>query len=256
MIKVNLLGGAKKSFATDSLVLDCDGLALDRLLEILGTKKPENAPDLDVDNILVAVNGVDSSALDGGNTTVNSGDTVSIIPVIHGGAQPIFRVQDTDAAIVPVRGGGSLDYGFLDSLRAQFPDATIQAVSSDYVLNASHARKILAISLESKKRGTLLSDKLETDILLRFSATTQISRAISDLGIRPDRDFVIIALGDRPSLEGIVGQLSDMADPQVLLRDNSADLQRRLEISKEHLDSVSSETPLEDVLQERASVLF
>ncbi len=255
MIKIKFLGGAKKSFSADSLDLDDDQLVLERLLDILQAKKPEGTPDLDVSNILVAVNGVDSSAMDGKKTVVSSGDIVSIIPVIHGGASSMFCIQRVNVAVFPVRGKKTLDYEFLDSLRAKFPKTTVQAVSSKFILNISHVKKIVGISLESKRRGILLSDKLETDILLRFASTTQISRAISDLGIKPSKDFVVIALGARSSLEKMEGELRGRVEPGVLQK-NSGHLRKYFKISGRQLDSVSSETPLEDILQEKASVLF
>jgi len=256
LIQIRFLGGARKSFSADSLTLDCDRLVLEELLDVLQTKKPEGTPDLDVDNILVAVNGADSSAMDGKKTVIGSGDVVSIIPVIHGGAPAEFSIGKTRVAVFPIRGSRALDYGFLDSLRARFPKATIQAVSSKFVLSLSHIEKIIAISLESKKRGILLSDKLETDILLRFASATQISKAISDLGMRPGRDFVVIALGTRFSVEKIGKELRDMADPGILSQKNAGHIRKHFGIPKRQLDSVSSETPLEDILQERASVLF
>jgi sulfur carrier protein ThiS len=36
-------------------------------------------------NILVAVNGVESSSLGGNDTVIESGDTVTIVTVVHGG---------------------------------------------------------------------------------------------------------------------------------------------------------------------------
>jgi sulfur carrier protein ThiS len=37
-------------------------------------------------NILVAVNGVESSSLGGNDTVIESGDTVTIVTVVHGGS--------------------------------------------------------------------------------------------------------------------------------------------------------------------------
>ena len=85
MIQVKLLGGAKKSFSTDSIKIEKNNITVQELLDILLDSKPENTIEFDEKNILIAVNGVDSSALDGKNTILQDNDTVSIIPVIHGG---------------------------------------------------------------------------------------------------------------------------------------------------------------------------
>ena len=56
-------------------------------------------------------------------------------------------------------------------------------------------KKIVAISLAARKNGSLLAKKLETDMLLRFAATTQISKAIEHVGAKSDRGFVLLAMG-------------------------------------------------------------
>jgi molybdopterin converting factor small subunit len=83
LITVKFFGGAKKSFGTDLISAKLDGMAIRDLLEHLVSIKPQNP--LDTKNILVAVNGVDTSALNGLDTITHDGDVVSIIPIIHGG---------------------------------------------------------------------------------------------------------------------------------------------------------------------------
>lgn len=85
MITIKLLGGAKKSFGSDSMILDCDSITIKSLLDHIVSIKPKDTIDLDTKNILVAVNGIDSSALKGPDTLLHTNDIVSIIPIIHGG---------------------------------------------------------------------------------------------------------------------------------------------------------------------------
>jgi len=85
MIKVKLIGGAKKSFLKDQLDIDISNITISELISVLLKLKPENYPELDTQNILIAINGVDSSAMDGKSTLIKNNDLVSIIPVIHGG---------------------------------------------------------------------------------------------------------------------------------------------------------------------------
>ena len=86
MIVVKFLGGAKKSFNSDQLKIDESDIPIRDLLELLLKLKPRDTSDLDFENILIAVNGSDSSAMEGKSTIVRNGDVVSIIPVIHGGS--------------------------------------------------------------------------------------------------------------------------------------------------------------------------
>ena len=57
-----------------------------------------------------------------------------------------------------------------------------------------HLKKILSLSINAEKNDILLSNKIETDILMRFAVTLQISNAISSVGIKPSTNFILIAL--------------------------------------------------------------
>lgn len=257
MITVKFLGGAKKSFSTDQITVDNSEISINGLFEILVSLKPENTPDLDFDNILVAVNGVDSSAIEGKATMLKNDDVVSIIPVIHGGSSRRlnFIISKKTIQVTEIKGKKNIDVSFLDSLRAEFPKLKIQAISSSFVLNLSHLKRILALSLVSQKNDILLSHKLETDILMRFALTSQISDAILKAGIKPGKNFILIAMGDKRQLGLLNSKLQNYLT-DMFLKDNSSFLKRQFKITKKHLDSVLSKTPLEDLLLEKAAVLF
>lgn len=85
LITVKFFGGAKKSFGTDLISVKLDYVTIRDLLKHLLSIKQQDAIDLDTKNILVAVNGVDTSALNDMDTITRAGDVVSIIPIIHGG---------------------------------------------------------------------------------------------------------------------------------------------------------------------------
>ena len=86
MITVKFVGGAKKSFLSEQLIINESDITIQKLLDLLLEQKPDNTPDLDTQNILIAINGTDSSAMDGKSTKIKNNDLVSIIPVIHGGS--------------------------------------------------------------------------------------------------------------------------------------------------------------------------
>ena len=65
MIYVKLIGGAKKSFNSDQLEIEESEISIQALLDLLLKLKPHNTSDLDIENILIAVNGSDSSAMGG-----------------------------------------------------------------------------------------------------------------------------------------------------------------------------------------------
>ena len=257
MVVVKFVGGAKKSFDKDQLELDAENITLEKLLQLVQDLKPENTPSLDVNNILVAINGADSSAREGLQTVIKNDDLVSIIPVIHGGASKKITIKNGQKLIqiVEIKGDKKIDVTFLENLRKDFPKLKIQAVSSKFILNPYHLKKILSISMNSDKEDILLSNKLETDILLRFAATTQISDAISSAGIKPKNNFVLIAIGSKTTLNKLYLQLTPLVT-DIFQKDNSAFLKKQFKITKKQMDSVYSKNPLEDLLIERAAVLI
>lgn len=257
MVIVKFVGGAKKSFDKDQLELDADNITLEKLLELVQDLKPENTPSLDVNNILVAINGADSSAREGKLTIIKNDDLISIIPVIHGGASKKIVIKNGQKLIqiVEIKGERKIDVTFLERLRKEFPKLKLQAISSKFILNPYHLKKILSISMNSNKENILLSNKLETDILLRFAATTQISDAISSVGIKPKNNFILIAIGNKTSLDKLYRQITPLVT-DIFQKDNSSFLKKQFKITKKQMDSVYSKNPLEDLLIERAAVLI
>jgi sulfur-carrier protein len=84
MIKLELLGGVKRAVGRSSVILEEASLPISEILMLLRRNVKEPGV-LTLNNILVAVNGVESSSLDGTDTVVESGDTVTIVTVAHGG---------------------------------------------------------------------------------------------------------------------------------------------------------------------------
>lgn len=84
LITINMFGGAKKIVGTSSLEFNRSNASISEILAFL----QENAAEpkiLSVNNILIAVNGVESSALSGNETVAKTGDVITIVSVVHGG---------------------------------------------------------------------------------------------------------------------------------------------------------------------------
>jgi len=84
MIKLELLGGVKKAVGKSSVILEETRLPICEILMLL-LRNVKEPGVLTLNNILIAVNGVEYSSLDGTDTIVESGDTVTIVTVAHGG---------------------------------------------------------------------------------------------------------------------------------------------------------------------------
>ncbi len=144
----------------------------------------------------------------------------------------------------------------LETLRTKFPDIIIQGIQSKYVLNIKHAKRIIEISLAASRSGTLLSNKIETDMLMRFAASRQISEAIGKVGLQKDQDFILIAIGKSPLIRKLVSSLADIVKPMIPFPNNVNFLKKEFKITKKELDSILSKESLEDVLVERSAVLL
>jgi molybdopterin converting factor small subunit/tRNA threonylcarbamoyladenosine modification (KEOPS) complex Cgi121 subunit len=257
MITVKLVGGAKKSFLQDQLVIDASDITILELFDLLLKLKPDNSLDFDIKNILIAINGVDSSAMNGQSTIIKNNDLVSIIPVIHGGSSKKlnFEISKKQIQVTEIKNQKTIDVKFIDELRKKFPKIQLQAISTTFVLNDSHLKKILSLSLESEKNNLLLSNKLETDILMRFALTTQISAAIDTVGIKSYSNFILIAIGNKKILQLLSDDVS-LKSVSMFQKNNDLFLRKYFKITKKQLDVVHSKTPLEDILVEKAAILF
>jgi tRNA threonylcarbamoyladenosine modification (KEOPS) complex Cgi121 subunit/molybdopterin converting factor small subunit len=258
MITVKLLGGTRRFFSSDKLEIEKEAMTVTDLLEYLKRSMPSNHPSLDINNILVAVNGVDSSALEGINTSLKDGDIISIIPVVHGGTIRKVHFRFGVDYIELVRLGKHVNdpINFLEIIRQRYPNLVIQGIRSKYIVSEEHAKKVVAISLAARKAGTLLSNKIETDILMRFAHTRQISDAINKVGLRKGRDFILILIGKKSSIAKLFREIMPMIKPFELGIGNSNFIKNEYSMTKKQLDCVISKRPLEELLAEKSAVLF
>ena len=256
MINVNFIGGARKSFQTDSLEITQNIETISELITYLISQKPENTPDFDGKNLLIAVNGVDSSALEGIDTKLNSNDVVNIIPIIHGGSKTnvSFDVNNHKIGLFEINKSNS-NKDYLLSLRKKFPKLYLQAISSKFILDKEHAKKIISISINKKLKNQLLSEKLETDLLLRFASTTQINDAIKNVGLSKSQNFILIAIGSKSYQKKLSEIINDDLDV-IFKKNNQNFLKNYFQISSKTLNSIESKTPLTDLLVEKASILI
>jgi len=257
MILIKLVGGAKKSFLTDELKIDTYDISIQELLDLLLNLKPLSTPTLDIENILIAINGVDSSAMDGKITKIKNNDVVSIIPVIHGGSSKrlIFTISNKLIQVVEIKGQDNITVSFIDDLRNKFPEIKLQAVSSNFILNNYHLKKIISLSVYSDKNNILLSNTFEIDILMRFAISSQISSAITSVGIKQKQNFMLIALGNKKMLDKLYKEIGDIT-VEIFSKDNTLFLKKYFKITEDQLDVVISKNPIEDILIEKAAILL
>ena len=84
MITLKLLGGAKFAVGKNSIVIDKSQSTVKEIIEDL-KHESRDAKILNEKNLMVSVNGVDSSVTGGFKTAIKTGDVITIVTVIHGG---------------------------------------------------------------------------------------------------------------------------------------------------------------------------
>jgi sulfur-carrier protein len=86
MIIINLLGAIKKIIGESTINFQQDSTSVKELLEFLKSKS-NGSTSLDTENMLIAINGVESSSLCGDGTLIRCGDVVTVVSVVHGGKE-------------------------------------------------------------------------------------------------------------------------------------------------------------------------
>jgi sulfur-carrier protein len=84
LISISLLGGARKALARAEISIDRSEASVKDILAFLKMNATEKSI-LDSVNLLIVVNGKDTSVLEGYDTVVRTGDSVKIVTIVHGG---------------------------------------------------------------------------------------------------------------------------------------------------------------------------
>lgn len=84
MITLKLLGGVKFAMGKTSLLIDKSQSTVKEIIEELKNQSI-NTKILNEQNLIITVNGVDSSVTGGKETVIKSGDILTIVTIIHGG---------------------------------------------------------------------------------------------------------------------------------------------------------------------------
>ena len=190
MITIRLLGGAKKAVGKAAVNLDRPYASVSDILDFLTTISAEPRL-LQRSNLIITLNDVDSTSLRGHNTVAKSGDKVTIVTVVHGGVDRIL-----DGYYLSITGVQRImhDPGKLvDMLRAQHSNISIQAVNGNSVYGEEHVSGVLRIVLEAEKRKIMLTNRFETEFLIRLTGTNQIAEAMRRAGLKKGTTGCFIA---------------------------------------------------------------
>jgi sulfur-carrier protein len=84
MIEINLLGGIKKLVGQSNLKINEESSSVKGIISYLENNYYSNNT-INKNDIMIAINGIESSLLGGYNAKISSGDIVTILSVVHGG---------------------------------------------------------------------------------------------------------------------------------------------------------------------------
>ena len=190
MITIRLMGGAKKAVGKPTVSFDRTNAPI---LEILGFLKSIALEPrlLQPNNLIITLNGIDCASLHGYETMVNSGDLVTIVPVVHGGID--CMVNDHYISIAGVQTIREDPGGLIDTLRSEYNNISIQAVNAVSVFGEEHVHGIVKLVLELEKRKIMLTNRREIELLVRLAGTNQITEAIRRVGLKKDTAGCFIA---------------------------------------------------------------
>ena len=82
---VKAYGHTSVSLGNSTLHLETSGMTIKKMLRMLSDRMIDDQVPFSRENLLIAINGVEISALNGDKTVIEDGDTISLIPVSHGG---------------------------------------------------------------------------------------------------------------------------------------------------------------------------
>lgn len=84
MITLKLLGGVKHTIGKNSIIIDKSQTTLqDVIIEL--QKRSNDKKIVNEKNLLISVNGVESSVIGGKDAIIKTGDIITIVTVVHGG---------------------------------------------------------------------------------------------------------------------------------------------------------------------------
>ena len=84
MITVDLVGGIRKAAGFSTVNINIANSSINELLTLL-EREYDLENKIKEDEIMIAINGVESSVMGGREAKISSGDTVTILSVVHGG---------------------------------------------------------------------------------------------------------------------------------------------------------------------------
>jgi len=110
--------------------------------------------------------------------------------------------METRVVSIIVTGGADPD-AVRKIVETKLPGSIAQAVRADAATNGFFVEMIAAQTLSANGTQNMLAKKPEVDLLLRLAGTTQISRAIEQMGVKKGKPFLLVIAGPGRTLANL-----------------------------------------------------
>jgi tRNA threonylcarbamoyladenosine modification (KEOPS) complex Cgi121 subunit len=97
-------------------------------------------------------------------------------------------------------GGNVSSESMRRSIQEAFPSLLVQTVDQAAVTSERLVEMLGEQTLEASRTGGPLAKKPEVDFLMRLAGTTQIARAIQEVGVKRGSDFLLLVFGDEAEI--------------------------------------------------------
>ena len=134
--------------------------------------------------------------------------------------------MEAQVVSIIVRGGADPD-SVRKIVEARLPGSIVQAVRADAATNGFFVEMIAAQTLRANGTQNLLAKKPEVDLLLRLAGTTQISKAIEQMGAKKGKPFLLVIAGPGRGLAGL--SVKELGGSELERRELSSDELDRIE---------------------------
>ena len=104
----------------------------------------------------------------------------------------------------------------------------------------------------SKKEGK----QINISVAKKGSKLNVINQAIKNTGVIPNTTFSLIAIGRKNSLEKLYTKIKSNTSKTPLKKNNSTFLKNYFNFTSKQIDSVNSNSALEELLVEKAAILI
>ena len=131
--------------------------------------------------------------------------------------QPTFKVSDFFVSIIAFARSASINsIRLMDEVRRISGNTYIQGFNTEVIFGKEHLIEALKITLEALKRGIIVANRPEVDLMLRIACTNQISEAIRYVGIKPGKGvcFIIFTKNEQDLLKIRNYILAKSSDPE------------------------------------------